>query len=39
MSHINLEYSTGIFLILLFLMGSGHILGMDGESLLLGGTF
>ena len=49
MSQINLECSTGIVLILLFQMGSGQILGIDGdldlsldldlESLLLGGTF
>ena len=31
MSHINLECSTGIFLILLFLMGSKHVLGTDGD--------
>ena len=50
MSHINFECSTGIVLILLFQMGSGYTLGVDGdldlplsldadlESLLLGGT-
>ena len=50
MSHINFECSIGMALILLFHMGSGHILGVDGdldlplsldadlESLLLGGT-
>ena len=44
MSNINLECSTGIFLILLFLMGSKHVLGTDGDldadlkSLLPGGT-
>ena len=50
MSHINLECSTGIFLILLFLMGSKHVLWTDGnidlslsldadlKSLLPGGT-
>ena len=50
MSHINFECSTGMALILLFHIGSEHILGTDGdldlplsidvdpESLLLGGT-
>ena len=50
MSHINFECSTGMALILLFHMGTGHIPGVDGdldlplsldadlESLLLGGT-
>ena len=50
MSHVNFECSTGMALILLFHIGSGHTLGTDGdldlplsldadlESLLLGGT-
>ena len=50
MSHINFECSLGIALILLFQMGSGYTLGVDGdldlplsldadlEPLLLGGT-
>ena len=50
MSQINFECSIGIALILLFQMGSGYTLGVDGdldlplsldadlESLLLGGT-